>query len=223
MSVGRGTVPPRDGHRPARSARRVVAGRGADGPAGTDARAPGARPGGPLPRVPHPQDTLDPHVRHAVPALGGPARLEVPGGGGPDRWPAKDRPAASWCPSCPGMRGGGRPASPGRAQAGVRAEVRKGTRGSGRRRPRTRAPGPPEGPGRPIEPRPEGPRVLAGWGRARRSPGIRAAPAYHFIGDGPARLKPAPAGFRRRLYFGGCPQAGGGGAASARSPHRLAA
>src|SRR5881397_1110700 len=98
MWVGRGTVPPREGHRPAGSTWRVVARGGAHGPAGTDARASGARPDRTLPRVPAPQDTLDPHVRHAVPALGCPPRRALAGDCGPDRRPAEDRPAAAWGP-----------------------------------------------------------------------------------------------------------------------------
>lgn len=223
MSAGAGTVPPREGHRPAGSARPVVVGRGADGPARTDARAARARPDGALPRVPHPQDALDPYVRDAVPCLGGPARRAAARGGGPDGRAGEDRHAPSKGPSRPRMRVGGGPASPRRAQAWMRRAVRKGRRGSGHGWPGRPAPPPPGGPGRPIGPRPEGPPALAGWGRARRSPETPAAPAYQFIGEGPSRLKSAPTGFRRKLYFGGCPRAGGGGAASARSPHRLAA
>lgn len=223
MSVGAGTVPPREGHRPAGSARRVLVGRGADGPARTDARAPGARPDGALPRVPHPQDTLDPHVRHAVPGLGGPTRRAAARGGGLDGRTGEDRHASSWGPSRPRVRVGGGPASPRHAEAWIRRAVRKGRRGSRRRWPGRPVPPPPGGPGRPIGPKLEGQPALAGWGRARRSPGTPAAPAYHFIGEGPSRLKQAPTGFPRKLYFGGCPRAGGGGAASARSPHRLAA
>ena len=223
MSAGTGTVPPRAGDRPAGSARRVVVGRGAHRPARTDARAPGARPDGALPRAPAPQDAFDPHVRYAVPDRRGPARRAAAGGGGPHGWTGEDHHAASWSPSRPRVRFGGGPASPRRAQAWMRRAVRKGRRGSGRRWPGRPGPSSPGGPGRPIGPRPEGPPALAGRGRARRSPGTPAAPAYHFIGDSASGLKPAPTGFRRKLYFGGCPRAGGGGAASARSPHRLAA
>jgi hypothetical protein len=189
MSVGAGTVPPREGHRPAGSAWRVVVGRGADGPARTDARAPGARPDGAMPRVPHPQDTLDPHIRHAVPGLGGPARRAAARGGSPDGRTGEDRHASSWGPSRPRMRVGGRPASPRHAEDWIRRAVRKGRRGSRRRWPGRPVPSPPAEPGRPIGPKPEGPPALAGWARARRSPGTPAAPACHFIGESPSRLK----------------------------------
>jgi hypothetical protein len=223
MSAGTGTVPPRAGDRPAGSARRVVVGRGAHRPARTDARAQQARPYGALPRAPNPQDAFDPHVRYAVPDHRGPARRAAAGGGGPGGRTGADRHAASWSPSRPRVRFGGGPASLRRAQARRRRAVRKGPRGSGHRWPGRPVPSPPRGPGRPIGPRPEGPPALAGRGRARRSPVTPGAPAYQSIGERPSRLKPATTGFRRKLYFGGCPRAGGGGAASAWSPHRLAA
>jgi hypothetical protein len=211
MSAGTATVPPRAGDRPAGSARRVVVGPGAHGPARTDARAPGARSDGALPRVPHPKDALDPHVRHAVPHHVGPARRPAARGGGPDGRTGEDRHAASRGPSRPRVRVGGGPASPRRAQAWVRRAVRKGPRGSGHRWPGRPVPSPRGGPGRPIGPGPEGPPALAGRIRARRSPGTPTASAYHFIGDSSSGLKPAPTGFRWQLYFGGCPPGPGAG------------
>jgi hypothetical protein len=223
MSAGARTVPPRAGDRPVGSARRAVVGRGAHRPARTDARASGARPDGALPRVPHPQDALDPYVRHAVRDHRGSAGRAAVRGGGPEGRTGEDRHSASRGSSRPRMRVGGGPASPRRAQAWIRRALRKGPRGSGHRWPGRPGPSPPGGPGRATGPRPEGPPALAERGRARRSPGTPGAPAYHFIGGSSSGLKPAPTGFRRKLYFGGCPRAGGGGAASARSPHRLAA
>jgi hypothetical protein len=209
MSVGRDSVLRGEGHRSEGSARRVVAGRRADGHARTDAGALRPRPDGARTRVPPSPDPLGPHVRDALSALGGPARRSAPGGGGPDRRTWEDRPATSWGPSRPGVWGGGRLPSRGRAQA-WRVAVTKGRGGSERRRLWSPGPARPEGPGRPSGPRPEGLPVPVALGRARRSPGAPTAPAYHFIGEGRPCLKPSPTGFRGRLYFEGCPRAGGG-------------